>query len=158
MPVLREHGPYIHPSWLPKLLVGIDLSEWKIRFQAHHDGRTWERLDSNVEQTRYNLQHTEPLRRFAQQYEERGYQVTLEKQNEFRFSLAGATISGRIDLDVHAAAGCPYPVNDGIREGPLRRQPQRGHCRHRVGRRTQRIPGTTAPTYVTTFYPAKGNE
>ena len=37
-------------------------------------------------------------RRLAQEYEERGYTVTVENQNEFRTSLAGATISGRMNL------------------------------------------------------------
>ena len=30
MPALRETGPYIYPTWLPKLLAGLDRCEWKI--------------------------------------------------------------------------------------------------------------------------------
>ena len=44
------------------------------------------------------MRHTELLRLCAQEYAERGYLVTLERQNEFRLQLAGATVSGRIDL------------------------------------------------------------
>ena len=95
MPALREHGPYIHRSWLPKLLVGMDMCEWKIWFQAHHDGRTWTKVTSDFDQARYNLRHTDLLRRCAQEYIDRGYSVTLESQNEFRVHLAGATVSGR---------------------------------------------------------------
>ncbi|MCY4365167.1 MAG: PD-(D/E)XK nuclease family protein [Chloroflexi bacterium] len=98
MPVLREHGPYIHPSWLPRLLIGMDHCEHKIWFQAHHDGRTWTRVASDFNSVTYNLQHTDLMKRCAQEYEERGYSVTLESQNEFRISLAGATVSGRMDL------------------------------------------------------------
>ena len=98
MPALREHGPYIHPSWLPKLLVGMDMCEFKIWFQAHHDGRTWTKVASDFDLARYNLRHTDLLRRCAQEYIDRGYFVTLENQNEFRIPLAGATVSGRIDL------------------------------------------------------------
>ena len=98
MPALRENGPYIHPSWLPKLLVGLDLCEFKIWFQAHHDGRTWDKLESGFDQARYNLRHTELLRLCAQEYADRGYLVTVERQNEFRLQLAGATVSGRPDI------------------------------------------------------------
>ena len=38
MPVLRENGPFIFPSWLPKLLTGIDRCEWKAWFQGQHVG------------------------------------------------------------------------------------------------------------------------
>ena len=98
MPALRENGPYIHPSWLPKLLVGMDMCEFKIWFQAHHDGRTWTKVASDFDLAKYNLRHTDLLRRCAQEYIDRGYFVTLENQNEFRIPLAGATVSGRIDL------------------------------------------------------------
>ena len=47
---------------------------------------------------RYNLRHTELLRQCAQEYLERGYLVTVERQNEFWIHLAGATISGRADV------------------------------------------------------------
>ena len=98
MPALREHGPYIHPSWLPKLLVGMDMCQFKIWFQSHHDGRTWTKLESDFDLARYNLRHTELLRQCAQEYLDRGYLVTVERQNEFRLQLAGAIISGRADV------------------------------------------------------------
>lgn len=98
MPALRENGPYIHPSWLPKLLIGMDHCEHKVWFQAHHDGRTWTRMASGFDSVTYNLRHTDLMKHCAQEYEERGYTVTLESQNEFRLHMAGATISGRIDL------------------------------------------------------------
>ena len=98
MPALRKDGPYIHPSWLPKLLIGMDHCEFKIWFQAHHDGRTWLKVASDFDSVAYNLRHTELMKRCAQEYEERGYTVTIESQNAFRLSLAGATVSGRMDL------------------------------------------------------------
>ena len=98
LPALREIGPYVWPTWLPKLLVGLDRCEWKIWFQVHHDGRTWDKLDSDFNLTRYNIEHTELLRLCTEEYEQRGFTVTVERQNEFRLNLAGATISGRPDL------------------------------------------------------------
>ena len=98
MPALRENGPYVYPTWLPKLLAGLDRCEWKTWFQVHHDGKSWEKLDSGFNLTRYNIEHTELLRLCTEEYEQRGYSVTVERQNDFRLNLAGATISGRPDL------------------------------------------------------------
>ena len=98
MPALRTTGPYIHPSWLPRLLVGMDHCEHKVRFQAHHDDRTWTKVASDFDSVAYNLRHTDLMKRCAREYEERGYRVTLESLNSFWLSRAGATISGRIDL------------------------------------------------------------
>ena len=98
MPELRENGPYIYPTWLPKLLAGLDRCEWKIWFQVHHDGRTWEKLDSGFNLTRYNTEHTELLRLCTEEYEQRGFTVTVERQNEFRLNRNWVTISGRPDL------------------------------------------------------------
>ncbi len=69
--------------------------EWKICFQAHHDGRTWTKLESGFDQARYNLRHTDLLWRCAQNYINRGYFVTLEKQTEFRIEICGAAVSGQ---------------------------------------------------------------
>ena len=98
MPALRENGPYIHPSWLPRLLIGMDHCEHRVWFQSHHDSKTWTRLASDFDSVAYNLRHTDLMKRCAQKYEDRGYTVTLENQNEFRIFLAGATVSGRMDL------------------------------------------------------------
>ena len=98
MPELREKGPYIHPTWLPKLLAGLDRCEWKIWFQVHHDGRAWGKLDSGFNLTRYNIEHTELLRLCTEEYGQRGFIVTVERQNDFKVYAGEATISGRPDL------------------------------------------------------------
>ena len=95
MPQLRENGPYIYPTWLPKLLAGLDRCEWKIWFQVHHDGRPWQKLDSDFNLTRYNIEHTELLRLCTEEHEQPGYTVTVERENDFRLRLEGSTISGR---------------------------------------------------------------
>ena len=66
MATLRETGPYIYPTWLPKLLAALDSCEWKIWFQVHHDGRSWDKLPRDCHSTKYNLQHTELMKRCAQ--------------------------------------------------------------------------------------------
>ena len=95
MPALRETGPYIYPTWLPKLLAGLDRCEWKIWFQVHHDGRAWEKLGSDFNLTRYNIEHTELVRLCTEEYEQWGFTVTVEAQNQFKLYVGDATISGR---------------------------------------------------------------
>ena len=98
MATLRDGGPYIYPTWLPKLLAGLDSCEWKIWFQVHHDSRSWDKLPSDFDLTRYSLEHTELVRLCTEEYEQRGFTVSVERQNDFRLQLAGATISGRPDI------------------------------------------------------------
>ena len=69
MPTLRESGPYINPSWLPRLLVGMDRCEWKIWFQAQHDSRSWTRIERDFDQVKYNIRHTELMRRCTDELE-----------------------------------------------------------------------------------------
>ena len=66
--------------------------------QVHHDSRSWDKLPNDFDLTRYNLEHTELVRLCTQGYEQRGYTVSVERQNDFRLQLAGATISGRPDI------------------------------------------------------------
>ena len=55
-------------------------------------------MASDFDSVAYNLRHTDLMKRCTQEYEERGYTVTLESQNESRIQLAGATISSRADV------------------------------------------------------------
>ena len=98
MATLRQTGPYIYPTWLPKLLAGLDNCEYKTWFQVHHDSRSWDKLPSDFDLTRYNLEHTELVRLCTEEYEERGFTVSVERQNDFRLQVEGATISGRPDI------------------------------------------------------------
>ncbi len=101
MPQLSEGGPYVYPTWLPKLLAGLDRGEWKIWFQVHHDGKTWDKLESDFDLTRYNIEHTELLRLCTEEYKGRGFTVTVERQNDsscllFEEGAAGnRTVSSR---------------------------------------------------------------
>ena len=97
MPALRDGGPYIHPSWLTRLLVGMDRCEWMIWFHAQHDRKIWTRIDSDFKQVNYNIPHTELVRRSTDGLEALSFDVAVEYQNEFRFKLQGSTISGRPD-------------------------------------------------------------
>ena len=70
----------------------------EIWFQVQHDGKTWQKLDSDFNLARYNIEHTELLRLCTEEYEQRGFTVTVERQNDFRLNRDWVTISGRPDL------------------------------------------------------------
>ena len=72
MTVLRENGPFIFPSWLPKLLAGINRCEWRVWFQVQHDGKSWQKRQDDSGLARYNMEHTELLRLAVEEYEQRG--------------------------------------------------------------------------------------
>ena len=55
-------------------------------------------LKSDFDLTRYNIEHAELLRLCTEEYEQRGFTVCVERQNDFRLQVAGATISGRHDI------------------------------------------------------------
>ena len=125
-------------------------------------------MASDFDSVAYNLRHTDLMRRCAREYEARGYTVTLESQNEFRLHLAGATVSGRMDLvatrdqesgnhrrqsrqaqrgprrpghalhALPAAAGSRHLGENRNRRGILRGGPHGGH---RGRRRRERIQG-----------------
>ena len=90
--------PTSGPPWLPKLWAGLNRCEWKIWFQVQHDGNSWEKVESDFDLTRYNIEHTELLRLCTEEYEQRGFTVTVERQNDFKVYAGQATISGRLDL------------------------------------------------------------
>ena len=92
-PVPTSTLPGYPSSWLDS-----DRCEWKIWFQVHHDSRSWDKLPSDFDLTRYNLEHTELVCLCTEEYEQRGFTVSVERQNGFRLKLAGATISGRLDI------------------------------------------------------------
>ena len=106
----------------------MDRCEWKAWFQAHHDGRTWTRIDSGLNQVKYNIAHTELMRRCTDGLEERGFDVAVEHQNEFRLKLQGATISGRPDLV--AARGDEALIVDAKAALPRPGPPSAGYALH----------------------------
>ena len=179
MAVLCRYSTQCHPIQLPKLLVGIDICEHRIWFQPHHDGRTWTRVSSDFDTVTYNLRHTDLMNRCAREYEERGCSVTLENQHEFRVSLAGATVYGRMDLvatrdqdlviidaraakpsEAHAVQvmlyvlliGCSHGFHHLIPDRPACWRPRRRAC---LGARAHAGPDGTAATQKILYWPIK---
>ena len=94
MAQLRRDGPYISVTWLTRLLVGENSCEWSSGFRARHEGWSWEKVSSSIDQVGWQLAHTAGINENRQRWEEQGFTVFTENQNSF-------TLQGR-----HAALGC----------------------------------------------------
>ncbi|MCY4365694.1 MAG: PD-(D/E)XK nuclease family protein [Chloroflexi bacterium] len=101
MAVLRRGGPYIWITWLTKLLAGEVNCEWASWFKSQHEGNSWERSSSGFDLVRWQVGHTDMLRRCAQEHRQQGYTVTMEGQNSFTLQGKTATLAGKPDLVVH---------------------------------------------------------
>ena len=100
MPVLRRDGPYIWITWLTKLLVGDNSCEWASWFKAQHDGKSWTRAERVGNLARWQIGHTDMLKRKAQELREQGYEVTYEGQNQFTINSnkIRVAVAGKCDL------------------------------------------------------------
>ena len=95
---LRQHGPYIWVTTVTKLLTGEASCEWSAWFKAHHDRQSWQQAPSTFDSVRWNMDHTELLRRVRDTWVNEGYQVFVEKQNTFHAEGRVATVGGQPDL------------------------------------------------------------
>ena len=96
--ILRNGGPHIWAAWLPRLLTGENSCEWAAWFRARHDSRSWAKRPSDFDQTQWLLNHTALLNQQRQEWEERGYTVSVEGQNSFRLVGKATTLAGKPDL------------------------------------------------------------
>ena len=100
MPVLRRDGPYIWVTWLSKLLVGDNSCEWASWFKAQYDGKSWTRAERVGNLARWQIGHTDMLKRKARDLLEQGYEVTYEGQNQFTINAdkIRVAVAGKCDL------------------------------------------------------------
>ena len=95
---LRNGGPYIWATALPKLLTGESSCEWAAWFKGRHEGGSWARRASNFDTTRWLLDHTTLLNEQRQRLEEEGYTILIESQNAFTLRGKTAVLAGKPDL------------------------------------------------------------
>ena len=116
---LRDGGPYVWATWLPKLLTGENSCEWASWFKARHESGSWTKRPSDFDQTTWLLNHTALLNEQRQEWEGRGYTVSVEGQNAFNLRGKSAVLAGKPDLVarrgdlvvVDAKTGRPSPAH-----------------------------------------------
>ena len=90
--------PYLRVTWIKALLAGEAYCEWAAWFQGQHDSRSWTRRPSTFDFETWRQEHTRALLAVREQYEQKGYTVTIEDQNEFRMRGKTAILVGKPDL------------------------------------------------------------
>ena len=95
---LRNGGPYIWATALPRLLTGESSCEWAAWFKGQHKSGSWTRQRSDFDQTQWLVNHTALLNQERQRLEEEGYTILTEGQNAFALKGRCATLGGRPDL------------------------------------------------------------
>ena len=98
MAVLRNNGPYVWVTWLPRLLSGECSCEWASWFKAQHKGDSWARAPSDFDQAGWMMNHTSLLNQQRQKWEQQGYTVLTEGQNTFNLRGSSAVLAGKPDL------------------------------------------------------------
>lgn len=92
----RKTGkPYIHVTWLAKLLGGHECV-WSAWFRAHHQYQKFETQGANLAQ--WNREHDALMRARRLELERQGYTVTVEEANAFKLEGSLAIIAGKPDL------------------------------------------------------------
>ena len=92
----NEISPTSGPPGCPGLLTGENSCEWAVWFKAHH--QNWDRPRSDFDQTRWLLDHTALLNELRHDWQDRGYRVSTEDQNNFRLRGNLAKLAGKPDL------------------------------------------------------------
>ena len=98
MTQLRANGPYLWVTWLPRLLSGESSCEWASWFKAQHEGWSWSRMPSDLDQSGWLLNHTALLNEQRESWELQGYSVLTEGQNSFNLRGSSAVLAGKPDL------------------------------------------------------------
>ncbi len=98
MPVLREYGPYVWITWLTKLLAGENSCEWASWFRSQYETRSWDKVPSTFDPATWQVKHTALLNEVRQEWEDKGYTVFSENQNQFYLRGQLATLGGKPDL------------------------------------------------------------
>lgn len=92
----RVGKPYIHVSWLSKLLGGDCQCVWAAWFKAHHQHDRYEPTATSL--AKWSVDHDALVQKRRDELAHDGWAVTLERANEFRLEGNTAVVAGRMDL------------------------------------------------------------
>ena len=95
---LRNEGPYFWVTWLTKLLAGESSCQWASWFRAHHASGSWDQVPSGLDRVAWQMTHTAMVNEASREWEALGYQVSIERQNDFTLKGEVAALGGQPDL------------------------------------------------------------
>lgn len=96
----ENDNPWFWVTSIAGLLSGDKSCEWSAWFQAVHDRNSWIKQPDTFDQARWKEKHTRLSHPLRQKYLDRGYIISIERQNRFDLKGRVATISGSPDLVV----------------------------------------------------------
>ncbi len=89
--------PYVHVSWLSKILSGTNHCEWAYWFKSHYTSK--KRASSNQYLgSDSQITHTAMIKKQKQELEDDGYSVFVEDQNKFNWEGNIAVLGGTPDI------------------------------------------------------------
>lgn len=87
MKMQKRDVPYIHPSWLAKLISGDVHCEHRFHTKAHFK---WQSAPPDAKLTLWNIKHTKMIRDQAAILREQGFETFIESQNDFRIEVVSS--------------------------------------------------------------------
>lgn len=92
----RRPKPYVWASWITKLLAGERQCLWADWFRAHH---RYDKLPRDTALAAWTSEHTAMVSTCSRSLIMDGYNVRVEKQNDFKLvGRSGAVLSGKPDI------------------------------------------------------------
>ena len=90
-------GPYVHVSWLSKLMAGSVSCHWQMWFQAHF--KNYSRAPRNYNQAKWQMDHTRLMNEVGPGIKAESDTVRIERQNDLWHDFPnGITLSGTPDI------------------------------------------------------------
>ena len=93
-----RNKPYLHVTWISRYLTGDKSCIWATWFKSNNQG--YAKMPSDFDSARWNMEHTDLMNELVEELEERGCQIFIERQNDFRVesSRSGVVITGKPDV------------------------------------------------------------
>lgn len=97
-PARRREAPYIWVTWLRSLLSGDSSCEWSTWFRAHHYAGSWNKAQSDFDFNAWKQKHTAYMRGVCEEWKAGGYELSIERQNNFKLKGKAAVLAGQPDI------------------------------------------------------------
>lgn len=95
VPALPRTKPYIHATWLAKIMSGTVTCQWQYWFQTHN--RLIEKQPSTFDMVGWQMDHTRLRTEVRQSLTARGVRTHAEVEIKFRVPEHDTVVSGKID-------------------------------------------------------------
>lgn len=95
MPARPRDLPYVHVSYLAKLIAGEAHCEWAAWFKSQFN---YDKRPDNYSGSDSQIKHTKLLRKQQTEMEGEGFTITVERQNDFLWKGKTAYLAGTPDI------------------------------------------------------------